>query len=339
VKVAVVGAGLVGGSIGLAARARLGATVVGVDPDPGPALAAGAIDAAASLEEALDGADAAFVAVPVAALEQMVAATLAAAPEGCVITDVGSVKRALVEAIDDERFVGGHPLAGSETAGAAHAREDLFDGATWYLTPSPTSAGLRLQELHRLLTGIGARPAMIDAATHDRVMAAVSHLPHVVANVLVLGASEALGGEGMPLTGPSFRDATRVAGANPELWAQIYAANSDALLDRIDATVEQLRAVRERLAAGEDLRAWQEEAARLRTAAGRADAELRMVVPNRPGMVAEIALVLAREGINIGDMSLAPSSDMATGALSIWVAAERAPRAVELLADLGLSVL
>ncbi|MET0819311.1 MAG: prephenate dehydrogenase/arogenate dehydrogenase family protein [Solirubrobacteraceae bacterium] len=339
-KVAVVGTGLIGGSIGLAARARLGATVIGVDPAPEAALRVGAIDAAGTLEEALDGAGVAFVAVPVGMLAETVAATLVLAPPACVVTDVGSVKRALVESVDDERFVGGHPLAGSEAAGAEHAREDLFDGATWYLTPSPTTGGLRIQELHRVLSALGARPAMIDAATHDRVMAAVSHLPHVLANLLVLGASDALGGglAGQAGIGPSLRDATRVAGANPTLWAQIYAANRDALLAEIDAAAARLGEVRERLAAGDDLTAWQAEAGRLRQAGDDASTELRMVVPNRPGMVAEIALVLAREGINIGDLSLAPSPDMATGALSIWVGAERAPRAVELLAELGLSV-
>lgn len=340
-KIAVVGTGLIGGSIGLAARARLGATVVGVDPDPEPALAAGAIDAADALEPALDGADAAFVAVPVADLVETVAATLAAAPSGCVVSDVGSVKRALVDAIDDERFVGGHPLAGGEAAGAGHARADLFEGATWYLTPSPSTAGLRLQALHTLLSGLGARPAMIDAATHDRVMAAISHLPHVVANVLVEGASEALSGDlgSHGGAGPSFRDATRVAGANPPLWAQIYAANRDALLDELDRTIGRLTDVRARLARGEDLERWQADAGRLVRSARRADAELRMVVPNRPGVVAEIALTLARDGINIGDMSLSPSPDMASGALSIWVAADRAERATALLAEHGLTVL
>ncbi len=276
------------------------------------------------------------MAVPVAALPETVAAVLAAAPPGCVVTDAGSVKRPVVDAVGDERFVGGHPLAGGEASGAEHAREDLFEGATWYLTPGPHSGGLRIDELHRLLTGLGARPALLDAASHDRLMAAVSHLPHVLANVLVAAAGDAAGDGRVPY-GPSFRDATRVAGANPELWAQIYAANRDALLEAVDGAVERLRDVRARLDAGEDLRDWQAEAARRRaSAAGREDVELRVVVPNRPGVVADVALTLAREGINIGDLSLAPSADMATGALSLWVASDRAPRAVELLAGLGL---
>src|SRR3954451_24750727 len=128
------------------------------------------------LEPALAGADAAVVAVPLAVLPETVAAVLQAAPPGCVVTDVGSTKRAVVAANGDERFVGGHPLAGSEAAGVAPAREGLFDGALCYLTPTPTPSGLALERLHRFVAGLGAQPAAIDADTHDRMMAAVSQL-------------------------------------------------------------------------------------------------------------------------------------------------------------------
>lgn len=340
-KIAVVGTGLIGASVGLAARARLGAAVAGVDPDPGPALAAGAIDVATSLEEALDGAEAAFVAVPVDALAETVAAVLAAAPRTCLVTDTGSVKHGVVEATDDERFVGGHPLAGAETGGAAAARADLFDGATWYLTPTRRTSGIHLERLHRLLADLGARPAVLDAESHDRVMAVVSHLPHLLANVLAGQAVHALGDETVPATGASFRDATRVAGANPPLWAGIYAGNRDALAAAIERAVQALEDVRARLLAGEPLEEWQAQAARDRaalsaTGAGAELAELHVVVPNRPGVIADVALTLSREGINIADMSLAPSLDMATGALALWVPAGREERARELLAGLGL---
>src|SRR5207302_6463006 len=107
------------------------------------------------------------------------------AASDCVVSDVGSTKRAVIDAGADERFIGGHPLAGAETAGVAHARADLFDGATWYLTPARGStAGVLYERLHRLLTAMGARPTAIDAETHDRLMACVSHLPHVLANLL-----------------------------------------------------------------------------------------------------------------------------------------------------------
>ena len=256
--VAVVGVGLIGGSVGLAARARLDATVRGFDPRAERRVARGAIHSAhRDLGDALDGADAVFVAVPVDVLADTVATVLAQAPRTCVVTDVGSTKRTVVDAARDPRFVGGHPLAGSEAAGVEHAREDLFDGATWYLTPTATTQGTLLERLHRLLTGLGARPAVIDADVHDRVMAAVSHLPHVVANVLVAQAIEALGGERPPATGPSFRDATRVAGANPALWGAIYAANRDALADALDDAIARLQGVSAQLRAGADLTAWQ----------------------------------------------------------------------------------
>lgn len=332
-----IGTGLIGASVGLAARERLGATVAGVDPDPSAALAVGAIDEAVPLADALEGAETAFVAVPVPLLAETTAAVLAAADPGCVVTDVGSVKAPLVGAVDDERFVGGHPLAGAEQGGAAAARADLFDGAAWFLTPTGHTSGIALESLHRLLSGLGARPSVIEAEVHDRAMATVSHLPHVLANVLV-----GLAGDAVPATGPSFRDATRVAGANPDLWAGIYAGNADALGAAIDRAVDALRDVRARLAAGDSLRGWQAEAAGLRGAlraagAGGELAELHIVVPNRPGVIADIALTLSRAGINIADMSLAPSIDMATGSLDLSVPAGSEDRARELLADLGLT--
>jgi prephenate dehydrogenase len=345
--VAVVGVGVIGGSVGLAARRRLGATVRGVDPRAAAALDAGAIDEAHNdLATALDHADAAFVAVPVAALPDTVGAALAAAPRGCVVTDVGSTKRAVVAANGDERFVGGHPLAGSEAAGVAHAREDLFDGAVWYLTPTSTTSGLMLERLHRLITGLGARPVAIDADTHDRMMAAVSHLPHVVANVLVGLAGRALDGERLPPTGPSFRDATRVAGANPALWPDIYLSNRDALLPAIDDALGRLTAARDALAAGDRdrLAGWQRAAAAEREAlleaglVGGAVRELRAVVPNRPGVIADIALTLGRAGINISDMALTPSPDNTRGEIALWVGVDEAARAQELLEELGFAV-
>ncbi|MGZ4268555.1 MAG: prephenate dehydrogenase/arogenate dehydrogenase family protein [Solirubrobacteraceae bacterium] len=343
--VAVVGVGLVGGSIGLAARERLGAEVRGVDPRAEAALARGAVDSAHDdLAAALAGADVAFVAVPVDALCDTVRAVLAAAPPGCAVTDVGSTKAAVTRACRDSRFVGGHPLAGAESSGVEHARADLFVDATWYLTPAADAQGVVLERLHRLIGALGARPVVIDADVHDRVMAAVSHLPHVLANVLVARAARALGDERVPATGPSFRDATRVAGANPELWNGIYAANAEALADEVDGAIAALARVRDDLRAGVDLTAWQRRAADDRAAllaAGLAEGpvrEVRAVVPNRPGVVAEIALALGRAGINISDMALSPSPDGDRGEIAVSVAAARAAEAARLVGDLGFAV-
>ena len=333
----------------MAARERLGVRVTGFDPTDGVLGAArdrGAVDVAcASVREAVAAADTAVVAAPVGALPAAVAEVLDAAPPDCVVTDVGSTKRAVVEAGRDPRFVGGHPLAGSEASGVEHAREDLFDGATWYLTPTTATQGVLLERLHRLLTGIGARPAAIDADVHDRVMAAVSHLPHVMANVLVARADEALGTERPPATGPSFRDATRVAGANPELWGAIYAANRDALSVALDGAIADLEGVRDELRAGADLTAWQERAAARRRAlleAGLGQGavrEVRVAVPNRPGVIADIALTLGRAGINISDMALSPSPDNSQGEIALWVPDERADEAAGLVAGLGFAVI
>ena len=165
----------------------------------------------------------------------MVRTALAAAGPDCVVTDVGSTKQGLLEGIDDERFVGGHPIAGAETAGVEHARADMFDGAVWYLTPLPRSGGLLYERLHRFVMAVGARPVAVDPATHDGLLAVFSHLPHVLANVLASQAAARLAdhGEALRQVGPSFRDMTRVAGANTDIWTDIYRANSGAIAEEI----------------------------------------------------------------------------------------------------------
>ena len=328
-RVAVVGVGLVGGSVALAAR-RSGHVVVGYDPAPGEREVCAMRD---TLAAAVREAEAVVVATPIAAVREQIAAVLEAAGPDAAVTDVASVKRPI--AVEDPRFVGGHPLAGAETAGVEHAREDLFDGATWYLTPAPTTRGVLYDRVHRLIRDLGARPQPIDAETHDRVMAAVSHLPHVLANILASTAANALGGERLPATGPSFRDATRVAGAPTDLWTDIYTANADALAATIDVAIEELR--RFKALSRDELAAWndaaREDRRRLESQlAGATVTELRVAVPNRPGVVAEIALALT--SINIVDMALYPAPDDSTGVVAVWVAGDPAS-AEALLAGLG----
>jgi prephenate dehydrogenase len=352
-RIAVIGVGLIGGSVALAARERLGATVCGQDRSPqalDAALARGALDhTCATIGEAVDGAQAVFVAAPVGALPALVDEALAAAGADCVVTDVGSTKRAVVAAHDDPRFVGGHPLAGAENAGVQHARADLFEQATWYLTPTSSTSGVLYERLHRLLHGLGAQPTAIDAETHDRVLAAVSHLPHVLANVLVSQAAGTLqaGDERLPATGPSLRDATRVAGAPSAIWTDIYLSNRAALIAEIDGTVARLGEVRAALAGadGDAITAWNDGAAADRRRllesqlAGGELFELRAAVPNRPGVIAELALALGRGGVNITDMALYPASDMSEGVVALWIAGERAAqRAAELVSALGFPV-
>ncbi len=354
-RIAVLGVGLIGGSIGLAARRRLDAEVVGFDPDPATlskATQAGVIvRGAATVAEACEGAEVIFCAAPVAGLTALAEATLAASGPDAVVTDVGSTKRDIVAALGaDERFIGGHPLAGAETSGVENAREDLFEGARWYLTPkSARSSGLLYDRLQRTVAGLGARVQAIDPEAHDRLMATISHLPHVVANVLVGQAVAELtrDSERMPEVGPSFRDTTRVAGANPAIWGDIFASNSDAVAEAVDAVAERLREAAELIREGERdaVAEWHAGAAADRRRlletelAGGPLRELRVVVTNRPGTIAELALALGEAGVNIEDMALYPAPDMTSGAVSLWVAGdEQAARAAALVRELGHTV-
>lgn len=260
-RLAVLGLGLIGGSIGLAARREQMAGprvhVTGYDPDGGTvaiALARGAIDGAAgSIEEAVQDAEVAIAAAPVGSLPRIIRAALLAAPADCVITDVGSTKRAPLSGLEGElesgRLIGGHPLAGAERGGIEEASETLFEGACWCLTPPPSGGGGggddRRSRLFALVERLGARPVEIAPEQHDRTLALVSHLPHVLANVLAIAAAaEQEPSLRLAAAGPSFRDATRVAGASSAIWTDIYLANADMLIDAIDATVESLRQVR-----------------------------------------------------------------------------------------------
>jgi prephenate dehydrogenase len=352
-RVAVLGVGLIGGSIGLAARERLGAEVVGFDPDAATreaALATGAADTVReSVAAAVEGAELVFCAAPVGRLAELAAAALAASGSESAVTDVGSTKRDIVAALGgDERFVGGHPLAGAETAGVANARADLFEGASWYLTPTDSSNGLLYDRLQRAVAGLGARPQAIDAVQHDHLMATVSGMPHAVANALVAeAAADLVSGERVPEVGPSFRDATRVAGSNPGIWADIFASNGDAIADSVEAVARRLDAAAGLIRTGDRdaIGAWHAAAGEDRRRlleAERPDGplyELRVIVANRPGTMARLALALGEAGVNIEDMALHPASDMTSGAVSLWLAgSEQAERGAALVRELGHGV-
>jgi prephenate dehydrogenase len=350
-RIAVLGVGLIGGSIGLAAKEHVEeAEVVGFGRDPDRLELArdrGAIDrAATSIEDAVDGAQLCFACAPVGVLPELVRAALDASGDDTLVTDVGSTKQDLVRRTPDPRFVGGHPIAGAETAGVEHARADLFQDAVWYLTPHEQSGGLLYERLHRFVVDVGARPVAVDAETHDRLVAVFSHLPHVLANVLASQAAARLSehGDALRQVGPSFRDMTRVAGANTAMWSDIYRSNRAAIAEEIRGFRAELEEVERRLEAG-DVEDWNDRARDDRRAlleAGAADGpvhELRLTVPNRPGIVAQVALELGRAGVNILDMALAPASDMRSGAMTLWIAGnEPAERARELISALGFPV-
>jgi len=247
-RIAVLGIGLIGGSIGLAAAQRVAsADVFGYDPDPRAAARAkhlGAIDVAAdSIAEACEGAEVIFCAAPVGALSELIEKALAAAGPETVVTDVGSTKRDLVARHGgDPRFIGGHPLTGAETAGVEGAREDLFVGARWYLTPTEISGGLLYDRLQRTIAAFGARPQAIDAEARDRLMATVSHLPHLLAFSMMNSVTgQEHGDDFLSLAGPGFRDFTRIAASDPKVWRDILLSNRDELLAQSKLFQQTLR--------------------------------------------------------------------------------------------------
>jgi prephenate dehydrogenase len=352
-RVAIVGVGLIGGSIGMALKRRNDIETTGVDTDQAVlerAFERGALDhRASSVADACSDADACFACAPVGLLSELVAEALEGSTEGCVVTDVGSTKGFLQNHTDHERFVGGHPIAGSERAGIDHACAELFENTTWYLTPGARCSGVLYERVHRLVVACGAHPVALDPNTHDELVAAVSHLPHVVANALVLEASKLGFSEREPLlrVGPSFRDATRVAGANPSIWSDIYLNNADAIAAQIDRLTDHLRTVAGWLRDKDQsaISNWHLDAQTHRTRlsetelGGASTYRLVVSVPNRPGVVAQIALALGHSGVNIVDMTLAPASDMRSGAVTLWIAGrDDAKRAKDLIQTLSFSV-
>jgi len=353
-RVAVVGTGLIGASVGLAAQ-RAGATVPGWDIDEralGVAVARGAVEAAGSLEEAVVGATLVVVAAPIAGLPAQVAAVLEATGEQTTVTDVGSTKASVVAAAaGSPRFVGGHPIAGLESRGPEHASAGIFEGATWFLTPTAQTDDERHRVVHGFVSSLGAVPVAIDPVAHDRLVALTSHLPHVLANVVVnqAGATRVEGHEPLANAGGSLRDMTRIAGANPRIWADIFLDNADAVREALAEHRRRIEQVEAALAEGDGgfLARWIGEASQNRrrmldVAYDDAGAlhHVRLHIPDRPGVLQGVTQALGAERINIQDWELQHISHDRGGTLTLLVTGEaEAQRAAELLESQGYDVL
>ena len=249
-SVAIVGVGLIGGSVGLAARATWpGVRVVGIDARDVlvSALALGAVTETAGDLAAVAGADLVVLCAPVAANVAALEALRPRLAPGTVVTDVSSTKREIVRAAETlgvGGFVGGHPLAGAATSGTASARDRLFRGRPWILTPSAWCEAGAVQRLRAFTRALGAAPTIMDAEAHDRLMAYVSHLPQVVASVLLETVGTAVGDAGLALSGPGLADTTRLASSPGPLWAGILGANADHVAEALERVVAALAAMR-----------------------------------------------------------------------------------------------
>jgi prephenate dehydrogenase len=354
-RVALVGTGLIGGSIGLALT-RAGIGVRGFDADAdrlARALELGAVaETAGSLEDAVTGADVAIVATPVGRVADLVVAALdAGAP---VVTDVGSVKGPILRTVQRERpdqaarFVGGHPMAGSEQDGLDGADVDLFAGATWVLTPTPTTDAGAHTAVRSLVAEVGAEIVEVTPEHHDELVAVVSHVPQLAATTLmdvanVTGEEHAML---LRLAAGGFRDMTRIAAGDPAIWPDICIANRDAIVTALDDYLRALAVVRGLVAEGdgsallrvlERARAARRNLPRQATVAGPL-VELRVPVPDRPGVLAEVTMLAGRLGVNIADLEIAHSMEGETGVIVMVVAQAGVDGFERALVDAGYHV-
>ncbi len=328
-----IGTGLIGASIASALRQR-GWLVTGRDADPFVAAAALASDAIDRLGVDHD-ADLVIVAVPPGAVVEAVLEALDAHPRAAV-TDVASVKATITDAVPDPRFVGGHPMAGSEQDGVAGADPSMFAGAVWVLTPSDRTDPDAFALVHGMATSLGADVVSLSATEHDLMVAMVSHVPHLTAATLMSLASRRSENHTalLRLAAGGFRDMTRIASGSPAIWPDICNDNSTAICDVLDDLINELRTVREMVAA-EDREALLhrlEQARAARTnlplrAVGSADlVEMRIAIADTPGQISLVTTTATELGANILDIEIAHSAEGGRGVLVLVVEDQSAQR-------------
>ncbi len=348
-RLGVVGAGLIGTSIGLAARRGGGEAPVLVDADPGRAAAAAALGAGRAGDWAdLAGCDHVVLAVAPAATASVAAQVVQIALDA-TLSDVASVKSRLVAEVetvlsdDGPRFCGGHPIAGRERHGPGAAQPELFENAVWVVTPTErTGAGARADAL-ALAELCGARPLVLSPEEHDRVLALVSHAPQLLASVLA-GELPDAGRHAAVLAGSGFRDVTRLADSEADLWADITTANAAELapvLERMAARIAALAAavgagdadgVRDAVRAGHRGRALLPAKARNPRPQW---ARVGVVLADRPGELARLLAAAGEAGVNVEDLAIEHAPEHPVGFVDLEVAPESVPVLLEALTAAG----
>lgn len=334
----VIGAGLIGGSIGQRLRVE-GWKVLGRDRSTANlerAIALGAIDEIAA-EGFLHGVDLTFVATPVGAISEVVEEALRET-DG-LVTDVGSVKTPLLPLMSNPRFIGGHPMAGSEQEGVDGARPDLFEGRTWVLTPLPTTGDDALAALRSVLTSFGAEVVSLPPERHDSMVAVVSHVPHLTAASL-MGLADERSSEHrglLRLAAGGFRDMTRIASGHPGIWPDICYENRTAILAELDRLITVLSEVRTIVADGDRdaLIVILERARSARMALparfARAEdlAEVRIPVADQKGALAGITMIATELDVSIADIEIAHSVEGDDGIVILLVEAINGDRLLD----------
>ncbi len=359
-EIAIVGLGVIGGSMGLAVKRFLpGIKVVGTDISPAvieEALAAGVIDRGSkNLQEAVQEAEVVFLAVPMRAMQQVCREMASSLKTGTIVTDVGSTKAALVKVIREElpsgiKFLGGHPMAGSEQRGLKGAGELLFENAAYILTPVDGNDIAAVQTVRDIVEGIGAQVILMSPQEHDNRVAAVSHLPHVVASAMVstVGKMEENKGGYFTLAAGGFCDSTRIAASQSEMWCNILLHNEDAILPSLKEFIESLKEYETAIANKdkvsllkllEQARVWREAVPTGLKGILPQLYELSVTVPDQPGVIGDISNLLGRNGINIADIEIMRVREEGGGTIRLGFAQGKyRDEAFTLMKDNGFNV-
>lgn len=357
-RIAIVGVGLIGGSLGLAfKRLGIGREIVGISRTETleTAQGLGVIDIGypyEALERGVQAADLVFLCTPIFRILSLLPEVLAAVPRGALVSDVGSTKREIVSrATAVERggvhFIGGHPMAGSERTGVSAADPFLFQNAIYVFTPTPEVPEAVCDRFADLAKRLGARPMRMHPATHDRVAAAVSHLPQLMATALVGEIGRLNEADRLPLqmAAGGFRDMTRIASSPYEMWRDICQTNAEPIREMIDRYIEALRGLRDRV----DQDGLAEDFAfanRIRSSIPKDSKgflhplhEILLIVEDRPGVIAKVADALAEVDVNIDDIEVLKVREGEGGTIRMgFDSRETAERSVNILERMGYRV-
>lgn len=339
----IVGLGLIGGSIAMALR-RSGWVVTGQDLDP--FVTEMAIKQSVISGSEPDNPQIVFIATPSQYVASIAQSFLVANsdPE-LIVTDVAGVKESIVEAVNDARFVGGHPMAGSEMKGLEGSRQDLFDSATWVLTPTDQTPADTYARLHAVVASMGAAPLALPAQVHDRLVAMASHVPHLVAGALMNEASHMAESDGalLRLAAGGFRDMTRISAGEPEIWPNVLFDNQAAVVDGLDRVIGRLQRIRQVISHHDReslLTELSKAAVARRDLPGRASIAhdlviVRIPIDDRPGMLASITTLASNQNVNIFDIEIVHGVEGQSGLLELSIERDDAVRLSASLVDAG----
>lgn len=358
-QVTIIGTGLIGGSLGMAFKnLQDPPKVIGFSrtlETMKKAIQSGAIDEyKAGITAAVQGSDIVFICAPVSKITEIAQDASKHMEKGAVLTDVGSTKSAIVKNIEKEipkdvNFIGGHPMAGSENYGIENADENLFKGSQYILTPTEKTNTKSFEVLHRLLTDIGANVIAIKAEKHDKIVSSLSHIPHLAASSLVnlVDTEECRKENWVSVAAGGFKDMTRIAASNPELWLDICLENKDAILKTLDdyknllTEIGELINKKDREAIGK----WLEKARNARIsmvpAIERDLAQFRdllIEVKDKPGVISDITLTIGGIGLNIENIEIVPIDEKSGSVRVSLIGAEGAQKAADALKEKGYSV-